>query len=421
MRKLWLIVKREYLTRIKSRGFVIGTIVVPLIGVGFFAMTAFLATRQPSRTFRLAIVDESGNMAPYIASGLKEKLRDGQPEFSVVQTFLRPEFPDATQQELRERINGGGLDGYFLIGSDLNQPVELHTRNPDNFALLNPLTAAVNQALVVARLSARGVHVDDIGAVVRGANLQVIKVGRNGESVERGQSIGIAIGLVMLLYMALLMYGIITMRSVLEEKTTRTMEVLISAVQPSQLLAGKILGVAAVAFTQFLIWGVTLGALLSYGALMAAAMPGSPLSNLHVPPSLLLLAGAYFVCGYFLYSSMYAAIGAACSNENDAQQLQWPATAPLVFSVVMFSMILSEPSSRLAVVLSEIPFFTPILMTLRVAVQTPPAWQIALSFVLLAVATAAVVAASAKIYRVGILMYGKRPNLPELLRWLRYT
>lgn len=421
MRKVWLIVKREYLTRIKSRGFLIGTILVPLIGFGFFIMTAFMARRQPSHTFRLAVVDNSGGLAPYVTSGLKERLRNGQPEFSVVESLVRPDSVNAAEQHLRKRINSGDLDGYLLIPRNLDQPVELHTRNPDNFALLGPLTTAVNQALIVQRLSAQGIRVDDIGSVVRSANLKLIKVSRNGESVERGQSIGIAITLVMLLYMALLMYGIITMRSVLEEKTTRTMEVLISAVRPFQLLAGKILGVAAVAFTQFLIWSVTLGVLFSYGALVASAMPGSPLSNLHIPLSVLVIAAAYFVGGYFLYSSMYAAIGAVCSNEHDAQQLQWPATAPLIFSVIMFSMILSDPASRLAVVLSEIPFFAPILMTLRVAVQTPPAWQIALSFALLGLTTAAVVYASAKIYRVGVLMYGKRPNLPELLRWLRYT
>ncbi|HVB86172.1 MAG TPA: ABC transporter permease, partial [Candidatus Dormibacteraeota bacterium] len=205
-----------------------------------------------------------------------------------------------------------------------------------------------------------------------------------------------------------------------EEKTTRTMESLISTVRPFQLLAGKILGVAAVAFTQFLIWMTALALVFTYGAFLSA-MSGVPISGVHIPVSLLIYALIFFVLGYFMYASFYAAIGSACSNEQDAQQLQWPATLPLVFSVVIFGVVLSDPSSHASIVLSEIPLFAPILMTLRISVQTPPFWQIALSIALLIAAIVGVVWVSARVYRVGVLMYGKRPNLPELLRWLRYT
>jgi ABC-2 type transport system permease protein len=326
------------------------------------------------------------------------------------------------QKDLRAKINAGALDGYLVIPADLSQPVELHTKNSGNFSLLGPISSAVNQAVVQARLSARGIHVDDLEDLVKSPDLQVIKVTKAGESVEKGQTIGIAIALVILLYMSLLMYGVITMRSVLEEKTTRTMEVLISAVTPSQLLAGKILGVAGVAITQFLIWGATVVLLGSYGVAMAA-MGGakSIMSSIHVPPSLMICAVVYFFCGYFLYSSMFAAVGAACSNEQDAQQLQWIAMAPLVFTMLIYSVVLNDASSRLSVILSEMPFFGPVLMPLRVSLQTPPVWQLALSVAILLLSIAVVVVGSAKIYRVGILMYGKRPTLPELARWLRYS
>ena len=309
-----------------------------------------------------------------------------------------------------------------MIPSDLNQSVELHTKNPGNFSLLGPIIAAVNQAVVEARLSARGIHVDNVRELVRVANLQVIKVSKTGESVEKGQTFGVAIALVVLLYTTLLMYGIITMRSVLEEKTSRTMEVLISAVTPSQLLAGKILGVAGVAFTQFLIWTASVALLGSYGAAMAAMSgAGSILSALHVPLSLLIIALVYFFGGYFLYSAMFAAVGAACSNEQDAAQLQWIAMAPLVFTMVIYSLVLNDPTSRISIILSEIPFFAPVLMPLRFSLQAPPVWQLALSIGLLFGSIGIVIYGSAKIYRVGILMYGKRPTLPELVRWLRYS
>ena len=335
---------------------------------------------------------------------------------------MQPASPDAIQQDLRARINSEKIDAYLWIPKDPSQSFELHMRNPDNFSLIGPLSGAVDQAVISERLSGRGIHLDDIKEILRGTDLKLLKVSEAGESVEKGQSIGIAIALVVLLYTALLMYGIITMRSVLEEKTTRTMEVLISAVRPFELLLGKILGVAAAAFTQFAIWMISTALLFSYGALMAKGMgQGSALSGVHIPISLVLYAGVFFVGGYFLYSSMFAAIGSACSNEQDAQQLQWVAMAPLVFCMVIYSVVLNDPTSTISVVLSEIPFFSPVLMALRISLQTPPWWQIALSLVLLFLTTVGAIYASAKIYRVGILMYGKRPSLVEMFRWLRYS
>ena len=421
MRKLGLIIKREYLTRIKTKSFIIGTILVPLIGLAFCLLIIFLVNHKPTHTMRLVIVDNSGTLAQSITQGLDAKLENGQPEFNIVETIARPASPDAVQQNLRARINAEKIDAYLWIPRDPKDSFELHMRNPDNFSLIGPLSGAVDQAVISARLSERGIHLDDIKAVLHGTDLKLMKISETGEAEEKGQSIAIAVALVILLYTALLMYGIITMRSVLEEKTTRTMEVLISAVRPFELLTGKILGVAAAAFTQFAVWMISTALLFTYGALAAMGMGGTALSGVHVPISLVLYATLFFIGGYFLYSSMFAAIGAACSNEQDAQQLQWIAMAPLVFCMVIYSMVLNDPTSTASVVLSEIPFFAPVLMALRISLQTPPAWQIALSLVLLVLTTIVTIWASAKIYRVGILMYGKRPSLVEMFRWLRYS
>ena len=422
MRKLRLIIKREYLTRVKTKGFIIGTIIVPLLGVAFCLLIIFLVRHKPSQTMRLVVVDNSGTLAQPITHNLDGKLENGQPEFTIVETIVHPASPDAVQQDLRSRINSEKIDAYLWIPADATQSFELHMRNPDNFALIGPLSGAVDQAVISARLSDRGVHLDDVKEILRGTDLKLLKVSEAGESVEKGQSIGIAIALVILLYTALLMYGIITMRSVLEEKTTRTMEVLISAVTPFELLLGKILGVAAAAFTQFAIWMISTALLFSYGALAAAGMgAGSALSGVHIPISLVLYAGVFFFGGYFLYSAMFAAIGSACANEQDAQQLQWIAMAPLVFCMVIYSLVLNDPSSTTSIVLSEIPFFSPVLMALRISLQTPPFWQIALALVLLFLTTIVSIYASAKIYRIGILMYGKRPSIVEMFRWLRYS
>jgi ABC-2 type transport system permease protein len=422
VRKLRLIVKREYLTRIRTKGFIIGTILVPLIGLAFCLLIIYLVNHKPTKSMRLVIVDDSGTLAQPITQGLDAKLENGKPEFNIVETIVQPASPDAVHQDLRARINAEKIDAYLWIPRDPKQSFELHMRNPDNFSLIGPLSGAVDQAVISRRLTERGVHLDDIKTILHGADLKLMKVSETGEAEEKGQSIGIAIALVVLLYTALLMYGIITMRSVLEEKTTRTMEVLISAVRPFELLAGKILGVALAAFTQFAIWMISTALLFSYGTLAALGMgQGSAMSGVHIPISLVLYAGIFFIGGYFLYSSMFAAIGAACSNDQDAQQLQWIAMAPLVFCMVIYSMVLNDPTSTASVVLSEIPFFAPVLMALRISLQTPPAWQIALSLFLLLITTVATIYASAKIYRVGILMYGKRPSLVEMFRWLRYS
>ncbi len=249
MRKTWLIIKREYVTRVKSKGFVIGTVMVPLIGIVTVLLIGFLARHQSDKALRIAIVDNAGGMAEPTARGLGAMLSGGKPMFAITESIEKPVSPDATEHDLRAKVNSGALDAYLVIPSDLNQSFELHARNTGNFGILAPLNGVLNQALIEERLRARGIQVDDLKQISRGAQLEVIKVSESGESVERGQTIGVAIGLVILLYTSLLMYGILTMRSVLEEKTTRTMEVLISSVQPFQLLAGKILGVAGVAFT----------------------------------------------------------------------------------------------------------------------------------------------------------------------------
>jgi ABC-2 type transport system permease protein len=232
VRKLGLIVKREYLTRVKTKGFVIGTLAVPLLGLAFCLLVVFLVNHKSENSLRLAIVDNSDGLSQSIVQGLNGKLENGKPEFVVEQTVAHPADSEAVQSDLRSKINAGTLDAYLVIPANNADSFELHMRNPDNFAQIGPLSGALDQSVITERLGQRGVHVDDLKSVLKGADLKLLKVSERGEAEEKGQSLGIAIALVVLLYTSLLMYGIITMRSVIEEKTTRTMEVLISAVRP---------------------------------------------------------------------------------------------------------------------------------------------------------------------------------------------
>ncbi|MGA7968310.1 MAG: ABC transporter permease, partial [Terriglobales bacterium] len=222
--------------------------------------------------------------------------------------------------------------------------------------------------------------------------------------------------MVMLIYVAVLFYGISVMRSVLEEKNSRVMEVLLSSATSTELMIGKIFGVGAVGLTQIAVWVLMAGAF----ALPSLAM-NMDLGELAVPPAVLVAFAAFFLLGFLLYSTLYAAIGAITTTEQEGQQLQFIIVIPLVLSVFMLSSVVRTPDAPLVAWLSMFPFFAPVLMYARIVLQTPPAWQIALSLILLIATIAGLLVLCARIYRVGVLIYGKRPNLPEILKWLKYA
>jgi len=424
MRKVWLIFKREYLVRVRTKGFIVSTIGLPLLSVGVLLFTLLLATRQTNRTLRIAILDDAGGLAPPISAGLKEKLPNGQPLFQVVR-ILDPSGPTpASRGEFAQDVRQGQLDGYLVIPKDVvsGAAVTFHTKNPGDIGLMNSINRAVNDAVISRRLTERGVKLDNIRDVVRAVPVSLVKVTQTGEAEEKGQTLLMAISAAMVLYITLAVWGLTTLRSVLEEKTSRVVEMLVASARASHLLSGKILGVAAVAFTQYLIW-IAAGLLLAtYGGTMASALrPGSSVPRLHVPTPIMVYMVLFFLAGYFLYASLYAAAGAMVSSDEEAQQVQLPVTLLIVASMVLYPALLRDPNSTTAVILSMIPFFSPILMVFRIGLQMPPFWQIALSLAILVLTTLAVIKVSAKIYRVGILMYGKRPSLVELLRWLKYT
>jgi len=298
----------------------------------------------------------------------------------------------------------------------------LHTRNGSEFQTNSAINRAVNKAIVARRLSDRGIHLDNLTELMKGVDLTLVKVTRTGESEENMQGLLVQFSIVFILYLTLVVYGMMTMRAVLEEKTTRIVEILASSIKPFYLLTGKILGVAATGLTQYLIWGCTAALVSAYGAAVGSVFrPGAAAPNFHLPTAYVVYPILFFVAGYFLYASLYAALGAMVSSDEELQQVQMPVTLVLVACFVLYPIILHAPNSLLAVALTLFPFSSPILMVFRITVQTPPFWQIALSLAICLATTLGVIQLCAKIYRVGILMYGKRPSLVELVRWLRYT
>jgi ABC-2 type transport system permease protein len=423
MRKIWLVIKREYLVRIRSKAFIFTTIALPVFSAGVLIFSIMMATRESDHTLKIALLDDAG-FSKIIAAGFTGKLKNGQPLFQLVRTIEQPQSDQKARDELADQVRRGLLDCYLVVPKGVleGKAVEFHTQNPGDFQTAAAIRGAVDHAVISQRLSNRGVQIDNLSELVRGAGFTMVKIGKRGESQEEGQTFIVVFSLVMILYITLLVYGVATMRSVLEEKTTRIVEILASSARPFHLLAGKILGVAGVGFTQFLIWTITALLISAYGAAIATAFrPGASMPQFHIPLSLLIYALLFFLAGYFLYASLYAAAGAMVSSDEESQQVQVPITLLIVVAFILYPAVMRDPTSRVSLVVSLIPFFSPILMVFRIGLQTPPFWQIALALVLSIATTVGLVYVAAKIYRVGILMYGKRPSLVELLRWLKYT
>jgi ABC-2 type transport system permease protein len=426
MRRIWLVVKREYLTRVRTRGFLIGTLAVPLITAAVFFLPIVVARRQAAQTLQIAIVDETGRLAADVARALESPAGAGEPTVQVTRTFAAPSAAelDSAVESLRAEVQRGELDGFLQLSSlaveEDKNGATFYTRRPGDLVLVRAVRQAVTDAVLGERLKRRGLEVENLRDLIRNVEVTLVNITKGGDVEEKGQTVFTAVVLAMVLYMTLLAYGLATLRSVLEEKTTRIIEILISSLRPFQLLVGKLLGVAAVGFTQYLIWIVSAALIFAATSAMGRGAGESSL-RLQLQPSHLAWMVVFYLVGYFLYASLYAAAGAIVSSDEDAQQVQAPMTILIVSSFMLFFAVLRDPGSPISVGLSLIPFFAPVLMMLRITLQTPPLWQIILSIALSLLATAGILHVSARIYRVGILMYGKRPSFGELWRWLKYT
>ena len=428
---------REYTERVRTKAFMIITVLGPMIFIALFVGPAYFMART-SKAQRLDIVDLDGRIAPLVVKKLMEKadVPDPKEELKkassgggrrnpyVEDTYKIEVVPVTPGQEttvrasLSDRIKSKDLDAYLWLDKNVVESGkgDYYARNLADFGGIESAQGAVSNAVMQIRLADRGISQEQVAEALKRVKLRTIKVTEKGEKEDKSV-VGFLIPFLftMLLYMTLLLYGVAVMRSVLEEKTSRVFEVLLSSVKPIELMTGKIVGVAAVGLTQFAIWGVMFSAA---GGAMGAAAAAWEL-DLSVPPMLLVYFVIYFIFGYLMFSAMYAAVGACANSDQEAQQLQMVILPFIIVPIIMMQMVIRSPSSPQVMWLSLFPLFTPILMFLRISIEPPPFWQIALSIVLLAATTAGMIWICARIYRVGILMYGKRVTLPEMLRWIR--
>lgn len=412
------VARREYLERVRTKAFVIATFVGPILMGGLMLGPALVAARQRDKPQRLAIVIASAPLRAAVEQALSQRRERGEPRFVVSQSSQGP--IESQRARLRQEVLAGQLDGYLSLPADVLAAGsgEYYAKSVSNLGEMRVLERTVEEALVAQRLSAEGVDPGRVKSVMRRLDLKTIRVTERGEREDRGVTFVFAMVMMMMLYISVLMWGQGLMTGVIEEKSNRVVELAISAMPAWHLLAGKLLGVGGAGLTQFLVWVGSMALISLFGGPILAA---GEIPMPEITPLILVSFVVFFLLGYFLYASLYAAIGSAVNTIQEAQSLAFPAVAPFIVSMLFFPVVLRSPDSPLSVGLSLFPMATPLLMFLRITVLTPPAWQIALSIVLTLLTIALVTWASARVYRVGILMYGKRPTFPELLRWVRHA
>jgi ABC-2 type transport system permease protein len=415
MKIVLAVIRREYLQRVRNRWFILSTAGIPLLMIAGMAIPIIMEARSDARERVIVIVDQTGALYDDVVEGLGES-------FEVE----RVPYTQDVIQELDERIAEGQIGGFLLLDDETMSAGNAVFRGNENPGTVRRMRIqrAVVQSVLRSRLGETRSDEQGLDALLSGGDIQYVNLVEDGLA-DGEREAGMVAGFVgaFMLYMVILLYGVQVMRAVLEEKTTRIVEIIISTVKPWQLMLGKILGVGAVGLTQLAIWMLCLVLLATVGLpYLVVARP--ELLEVKELLDLLPIGGgvvlflAFFVTGYFLYSSLYAAVAAMCSSDEEAQQSQLPVTMLLIVPMMFLAPTMEDPNGPLATWLSFVPFFSPVLMFPRY-IGGAPLWQVGLSLVLVALTVVTVAWVAGRIYRVGILMQGKRPTLPELMRWVR--
>jgi len=425
--KLLLIIQREYLTRVKGKGFIISTLLAPIFLLAVFLVPLLLGNFESSSSeSRYVLVDETGTIA------------DRMLQMNPTRYEVRP---NVKVEELRDETLSGNINGYIILPAGLldgSKNAELFNTGSGGITLAGEIRDNMRSA-VREELLARTAVTDEIKAIFElrpGIDSRRISVEGDSE-INEGVTFIIAYIMGFAIYMAMFSYGALIMQSVLEEKTNRIMEIIISSAKPMELLLGKVVGIVALGLTQITIWfiaftGITaivgpIALMMGQGAPDAATMagtnataPGGDFSVPEISIAIWIFFAVFYVLGFLMYGGIFAAVGAAADSPQDTQQLALPIYIPIMIPIFLMMPVITDPHSSLAVISSMIPFFSPILMMGRIAVTDVPLWQSLGSIVLMILTFLALMWVSGKIYRVGVLMYGKKVSIAEVVRWLRY-
>jgi ABC-2 type transport system permease protein len=440
MRKFSTVVKREYLQRVRAKMFIVSTILLPLV-MSLFGIVPAIILNIKTPPVRVAVVDQTGRMFAQLKQALfnvetdqgatapaQNINTDQRRSFRFRGDFVLEEVSATNQSAeqiratLDQRLNAKDLDGYIVLPPDFlnNGKAEFFTRNAGDLVSQGSMMSALNRAVRQQRLIEANVDTKTRQELFKPVELQAVRIGGGRQERDSGERFALVFGVGLVMYIAILMYGQIILGAVIEEKETRIAEILFSSVKPFTLMMGKLVGVSLVALTQFAIWGLAFSAFALYGAgLLAASGVGANIPS--VPFSHYIYFGLFFLLGYFIYGTIYALVGSIVTTAQEGGQLAVPIILILVVSFYLFYPVSRSPDSTFSFWVSMIPFSAPVAMLVRIVTQTPPFWQIALSLLIGLFSVLAIMWVAARIYRVGMLMYGKRASITEALRWARQT
>jgi len=425
MREILLIVQREFLERVRTRAFMLGTLVFPLFMAGIFVLPR-LGGGGEERV--IALVDESpAGLGDAFAAALTAA--PGEEDAEQANTYRVERVTgsfEGVRDQLNARVLAEELYGYVVLPPTVldSNEVVYRARNVANARVLRDIRLAANRSVQAERLQEAGLQGAELAELVRGVNVEESQVTATGQQGRSAQSaFGFAYIVAFLIYFMTIMYGTTVMRSVIEEKTNRISEVMVSSIRAESLMLGKVIGVCAAALLQVAVWAGLVGLLVTQSDVITnmAELPPGALQAFAVPLGSALLFVGYFIIGFFVYASIFAALGAAMTSEQEAQSVMMVAMVPLIAPLLFIIEIIGEPLGTAATVLGLFPLTAPIAMPMRIASGPIPASQIALSFLGLVIAVGAITWLAGKIYRVGILATGKKASVRDLVRWVRAT
>jgi len=433
----WLVVgRREFMVRVRSKWFIVVTLLGPIGMLALILVPAYLSKKSAEQAITLQCIDHTPEQVSdeFVNRNKLEELSQidpNAPREEIERQVLQQTFdiervpPDTPREELEARILHRKIDGYMILPEDLLDGGKVLYRgaNVSNLALMGSLRGYVGGVVRGYRARRAGLTDEQIAALTKSIELETELTTGKGETASGEASYVVGYIVMFVLYMSILLYAVNVMRSVVEEKTSRVVEIMVSSIKPAPLMLGKILGVGSAGLVQLGAWAVMAFLIFQYRAALLGLVGVAGGGAIDFP---VLGAGAvvvvmlYFLLGYFFYAALYAAIGAMVNSEQEAQQLQTPVVMLLIIPVVCVQLIANDPRGGAAELLTLIPFSSPVLMPMRYLLGGATTGDIVLSVGLLVAALAAVIWIAARIYRVGILMHGKRPSLRELARWIRH-
>jgi ABC-2 type transport system permease protein len=448
MTKFLAVVKREYMTRVRTKMFIVFTLLGPVMIVLFTVVPAFIAGIKVGAT-RIAIIDltqgsrmyervresllsnkgededevansnQNANVMPGKQNGTGNLPRGAtNNNYVVAPAPLNGRSLDAVSAELTDRIRKDQLDGYIILPPDILQSgeVQYFGRNVGDDFTREQIRDRISRAVRDQRMDDENIPRDKIARLNKPVNMKAINTESGREQSQGGFWLVFMVGF--LVYIMIIMYGQVILGAVVEEKETRIAEMLFSSVRAFPLMLGKMIGVSLVALTQFAIWGLAFAAFALWGVDLLAAR-GLNVQLPPIPPIFFVFFFLFFILGYFIYATVYALVGSMVTTTQEGGQLAMPVLFMLIIGFYFAFPVIRSPNSTLAFWVSMFPFFSPITMLVRIVTQTPPLWQILLSLGIGYATVVALMWLAARIYRIGMLMYGKRATIPEVMRWIK--